>query len=125
MILVVSSTPPDRISASDIACANDPESMSRIANTRVIVCAIGHPEVARVGTHPRGAAQNALTTVWAVPDGLVPRRTLVILMPAVCHPLRNVANDIVQTKLVRGKPADRRRPARLLPACLAVSHARD
>src|SRR4051812_3665302 len=125
MTPVVSSTPPDRISASDIACANDPESMSRVANTRVIVCAIGHPEVARVGTHPGGAAQNALTTVRAVPDGLVPRRTLVILMPAVCYPLRHVANQIVQTKLVRGISANRRRPVRLRPACLTVSHPRD
>src|SRR4051794_11150033 len=125
MILVVSSTPTDRISASDLACANDPEAMSRVANTRVIVCAIGYPEVVRVGTHPGGAAQNALTTVRAIPDGLVPRRTLIILMPAVCHPLRHVANQIVQTKLVRGEAANGRRPVRLRPACLAVSHARD
>src|SRR5580698_1623704 len=121
-----------RISWPDLT--QQPKSNRRTAIVTREAVAIGNSHVVRA-REPRTAPKLALRAVAIDPGGTAARCSLIVIRPAIIHPLKNVAQGVIQAKGVRNERAHRgglrvavhtrlHHPAGVALRCRLVGHIR-
>ena len=97
--------------------------MRRIPHGRVVMITVGGSNIIGI-VFPRSRANDTRQAIVFYPSRTVRRRALIVLVPAISHPLMDIAAHIIEAKWIWLEAADLQRLGRLVGfiAALTIGH---